>query len=151
MPVIGRRADLGNQLKPKKEKAMNALMRCFAVAALFVNLLPLAAAESMQTPAKPSQTTLEVLNPMGVIEPPATLGLSPRVSNLAGIKIALMHNNKPGASNLLDVLQDLLKKKYPDQSYARGYQTQPVQPPKDPEMYKKAAAECRAFIFAMGD
>ncbi len=88
---------------------------------------------------------------MGVIEPPPTLGLSPRVTDLAGKKIALMHNNKQGASNLLDALQELLQKKYPTATFVRGYQTQPVNPPKDPEMYKKAAAECQAFVFAMGD
>ena len=65
---------------------MNILMRCLPAAALLVNLLPAAA-------AKPSQVTLEVLNPMGVIEPPATLGLSPRVADLAGRKIALMQKH----------------------------------------------------------
>ena len=88
---------------------------------------------------------------MGVIEPAATIGLSPRISDLNGKKIALMHNNKPGASNLFDVLEGLLKEKYPGVTIARQYQTGPVQPPRDPEMYKKAAAECQAFVFAMGD
>ena len=123
---------------------MNILLRCLPIAALLVTLLPNAS-------AKPAQITLEVLNPMGVIESPQTFGLSPRVADLAGKKIALMHNNKPGASNLLDAVQELLKKRYPDASFSRGYQTQPVQPPKDPEMYKKAAAESNVFIFAMGD
>jgi hypothetical protein len=97
------------------------------------------------------EVTLDLLNPMGVIEPTATIGLSPRISDLNGKKIALMHNNKPGASNLFDVLEELLKEKYPGVTIARQYQTGPVQPPRDPEMYKKAAAECQAFVFAMGD
>ena len=97
------------------------------------------------------EVTLELLNPKGVIEPQATLGLAPRVADLAGKRIALMHNSKQGASNLLDALEGLLKKKYPTVTIARQYQTGPVQPPRDPEMYKKAAAECQAFIFAMGD
>ncbi len=130
---------------------MSRLPKYLGIAMLWMILLPIAFAKTGQTPAKPGQVTLEVLNPSGVIEPPATLGISPRLTDLAGKKIALMHNNKPGASNLLDVLQELLSKKYPTQSFARGYQTQPVQPPKDPDMYKKAAAECKAFIFAMGD
>jgi hypothetical protein len=95
--------------------------------------------------------TLEVLNPKGVIEPPTTLGLAPRVRGLEGKKIALIHNNKPGATNLYDALEELLKEKYPGVTITRQYQTGPVQPPKDPEMYKKAAAESQAFIFAMGD
>lgn len=130
---------------------MSRFMRYLPVAALLVNLLPVATAKTAQTPAKPDRITLEVLNPMGVIDPPATLGISPRVTDLAGKKIALMHNNKPGASNLLDALQELLSKKFPTGSFVRGYQTGPVQPPKDPDMYKKAAAECTAFIFAVGD
>jgi hypothetical protein len=128
-----------------KENTMNPLLlKCLPIAALLVSLLPAAAAQ-------PGSVTLEVLNPMGVIDPPKTFGLSPRVADLAGKKIALMHNNKPGASNLLDALQDLLKRKYPDATFPRGYQTNPVQPPKDPDMYKKAAAESDAFVFAMGD
>lgn len=97
------------------------------------------------------EVTLELLNPMGVIEPPATLGLSARVSDLDGKKIALMHNNKPGATNLYDALEKLFKEKYPNVTIIRQYQTDPVLPPKDPEIYKKAAAECQAFVFAMGD
>ena len=123
---------------------MNPLLKCLPIAALLTSLLPAASAQ-------PAKITLEALNPMGVIEPPPTLGLSPRVADLAGKRIALMHNNKPGASNLLDALQQLLKNKYPGASFSRGYQTNPVQPPKDPDMYKKAAAESDVFIFAMGD
>jgi hypothetical protein len=91
------------------------------------------------------------MNPMGVIEPPKTLGISPRVPDLAGKRIALMHNNKPGATNMLDALQKLLSKKYPTAQFIRGFETQPVMPPKDPDMYKKAAAACDTFIFAMAD
>ncbi len=130
---------------------MSRLMGSLPVAALLMSLIPSAGARTAQTPPKPGRISLEVLNPMGVIEPPATLGISRRVANLAGKKIALMHNNKPGASNLLDALQELLNKRYPTDSFVREYQTAPVQRPKDPDLYKKAAAECEAFIFAMGD
>ena len=97
------------------------------------------------------EATLDLLNPMGVIEPAATLGLSPRVTDLEGKKIALMHNNKPGATNLYTALEELLKKKYPTVTFARQYQMGAVLPPRDPDLYKKAAAECQAFVFAMGD
>jgi hypothetical protein len=95
--------------------------------------------------------TLELLNPKGVIEPPKTLGLAPRVTDLAGKRIALIQNNKPGATNLYDALEELLKNKYPNVTIVRQYQTGPVNPPRDPERYKKAAAESQAFVFAMGD
>ncbi len=130
---------------------MNSLLRWLLIAALLVSLLPGVAANATQASAKADRVTLELMNPMGVIEPPATLGISQRVPDLAGKRIALMHNNKPGASNLLDALEKLLSKKYPTARFVRGYETDPVMPPKDPNMYKKAAAACDTFIFAMGD
>jgi hypothetical protein len=130
---------------------MERLMRHLPLTALLMVLFPLSAVKSAQTPARPDRIVLEVMNPMGVIEPPATLGISKRVEDLNGKRIALMHNNKPGASNLLEALQKQLSKKYPTATFVRGYETNPVMPPKDPEMYKKAAAKCDAFIFAMGD
>ena len=125
---------------------MNRLIGLLSIAVLFAYAFPGAAAQ-----AKADSVTLEVMNPMGVIEPPATLGLSQRIGKLDGKKIALMHNNKPGASNLLDALEKILSKKFPAATFVRGYETEPVQPPKDPEMYRKAAAASDAFIFAMGD
>ncbi len=130
---------------------MKRLRKYLPVAVLLGSLLPLSAVKSAQTPAKPERITLELMNPMGVIEPPATLGISPRVGDLAGKRIALMHNNKPGASNLLDALQKLLSQRFPTASFVRGYETDPVMPPKNPDLYKKAAAQCDTFIFAMGD
>ena len=132
---------------------MKRLMKwsLYIVGIFLATLLAVASAKTVQAPAKQGSITLQVLNPMGVIEPPPTLGLSPRVTDLAGKKIALMHNNKQGASNLYDALQELLQKKYPTATLVRGYQTGPTNPPQDPEMYKKAAAECQAFVFAMGD
>ncbi len=128
---------------------MISLIRFLPVTVLLASLLP--TAKAAQTQGRPDAVTLEAMNPMGVIEPPATLGISERVPDLAGKKIALMHNNKPGAYNLLNALEKLLSLKYPTASFVRGYETQPVQRPKDPELYKKAAAECDTFIFAMGD
>ncbi len=46
-------------------------------------------------PAK-EKVTLELLNPMGVIEPEQNLALRPRLSDYSGKKIALVHNIKPG-------------------------------------------------------
>ncbi len=130
---------------------MKRIGKCLPVTVLLGSLLSLSAARSEQTPAKPERISLEVMNPMGVIQPPATLGISPRIVDLAGKRIALMHNNKPGASNLLNALEKLLSQRYPTASFVRGYETDPVMPPKDPDMYKKAAAKCDTFIFAMGD
>jgi hypothetical protein len=125
-----------------KERIMNKLMKCLPIAALLLSLLPAAAAQS-------GPVTLEVLNPMGVIEPPKTFGLSPRVADLAG-KDCLDALQQTGRIHLLDVLQELLQKRYPAQPSSRiSDQSGPAA--KDPDMYKKAAAESNAFIFAMGD
>jgi len=96
------------------------------------------------------EVTLEVLNPMGAIMPPETLGLAHRISDLAGKKIALMHNNKPGVTNLYVVLEELLKQEYPGITPAREYQAGSVTQERE-DMYQKVAAECDAFIFAIGD
>ncbi len=96
------------------------------------------------------EVTLEVLNPMGVIEPPKTLGLTPRIPDLVGKKIALLHNNKPGVTNLYAALEELLKQRYPSIIVLRGYQPGSVTEPREEE-FQKIAKECDAFIFAIGD
>lgn len=97
------------------------------------------------------EVTIDVLNPKGLIEKLEYLGLSPRLNDLADKKIAFMHNNKAGSKNLYTVLEELFLKTYPAMKIVHGYETGPINPPRDPEMYRKAAAECDAFIFAMGD
>jgi hypothetical protein len=61
----------------------------------------------------PATTTLELLNPRGVIQPPKTVGLAPRVTSLAGKTIGLYSIGKQGYAEFLDVLENLLKQKYP--------------------------------------
>jgi len=96
------------------------------------------------------EVSLELLNPMGVIEPPQTLGLTPRISDLAGKKIALLHNSKPGVTNLYAALEELLKQKYPGITISREYKPGSVTQPREEE-FQKIAKECDAFIFAIGD
>jgi hypothetical protein len=60
------------------------------------------------------EVTLEVLNPLGEIEPPPTLGINPRLPDLHGKTVALMDNWKTGGVFLQDRFEELLKKKYPD-------------------------------------
>jgi hypothetical protein len=56
---------------------------------------------------------LELLNPHGEIEPPLIFTPNPRVNDLAGKRIGLYSNGKPGMDNFYAVLEELLKKKYP--------------------------------------
>ena len=96
------------------------------------------------------EISLEVLNPMGVIEPPQTLGLAPRISDLAGKKVAMLHNGKPGVKNLYDVLEELLKQKYPSITLLREYPPGSLAAERAEE-FQQVAKECDAFIYAIGD
>ena len=60
-----------------------------------------------------AEVTLEVLNPLGEVVPPPTLGINPRVSDLNGKTVALMDNWKTGGVYLQDRFEELLKKKFP--------------------------------------
>ena len=95
------------------------------------------------------EISLEVLNPMGVIEPPKTLGLAPRISDLAGKKVGLIPNIKAGAENLFDVLEELLKQKYPDITVLR-YPARMLRQ-ELAEEFQQVAKECDAFVHAIGD
>lgn len=56
---------------------------------------------------------LELLNPRGVVEAKPTLSPTPRVTDLAGKRVGLYWNSKPGMDNFFTVFDELLKKRYP--------------------------------------
>ena len=56
---------------------------------------------------------LEALNPRGVVEAKSTLSPAPRLTDLAGKRVGLYHNGKPGLDNFFTVFEELLKNKYP--------------------------------------
>jgi hypothetical protein len=56
---------------------------------------------------------LELLNPRGVIESQPAFAPAPRVTGLAGKRVGLYWNNKPGLDNFYTVFEELLKEKYP--------------------------------------
>jgi hypothetical protein len=49
---------------------------------------------------------LEVLNPRGLIEAKKTFAPTPRVKDLAGKRVGLYWNNKPGMDNFFTVFED---------------------------------------------
>jgi hypothetical protein len=69
------------------------------------------AEKNVTTPREKVQ--LEVLNPRGLIEAKKTFALSPRVKDLAGKRVGLYSNTKPGMDNFYTVFEELLKKRYP--------------------------------------
>jgi hypothetical protein len=56
---------------------------------------------------------LEVLNPRGLVETKTANAPTPRLTDLAGKRVGLYHNGKPGLDNFFAVFEELLKKKYP--------------------------------------
>ena len=102
--------------------------------------------------AKPAneKVTLELLNPMGVIEPEPYLPLRPRLSDYSGKKIALVHNIKPGVPQLFDILEEMLKQKYPGITIQRGFNPG-IQAQAQEEHFQEIAKGCDAFVYAMGD
>ena len=120
------------------------------VPAVGATLLPDAfAAGTRETATTPRKVELELLNPMGVIDPPKTLGITPRVATLDGKKIALIHNNKPGAKTFLDAVEELLKAKYPAATFAR-FDTN-INLADKPEKYQAMADSCDTFVLGSGD
>jgi hypothetical protein len=61
----------------------------------------------------PEKLEIEALNPRGEIEPKSTLAPAPRVKDLAGKRVGLYSNGKPGMDNFYAALEELLKKRYP--------------------------------------
>jgi len=94
-----------------------------------------------------AQVTLEVLNPRGEIDPPKTLGISPRVSDLAGKTIGLYDNGKDGFAAFLDVTERLLKERYPTITIKRYRGAFDLGDP----IAETMAKEVDTFIYGSGD
>jgi hypothetical protein len=93
---------------------------------------------------------LKVLDPRGKIEPQKIYAPAPRVNDLAGKKIALIHNTKAGAETFLYAVEELLRNKYPTATFLRQYTTT-INLANEPAFYDEVAKECDAFIFGSGD
>jgi len=99
------------------------------------------------TPAAKAEVTLEVLNPRGELPPQETktLSLSPRVTDLAGKKIALVANYKEGAELFLTKIEEVLKQKYPTATIVRFRIDRYFQ------NFRDIAKQCDTFIHSTGD
>ena len=90
---------------------------------------------------------LELINPRGEIEPVKTHPLAARVTDLAGKRVGLYWNGKPGIDNFFAVLEELLKKRFPSitTTLLRGAM----------EITDKDAAawapQIDTFVYAVGD
>jgi hypothetical protein len=98
-----------------------------------------------------AHVTLEVMDPRGEIPPPPTIGINPRVPDLAGKKIVLVDNGKFGADNFLDVIAQILKQKYPSATIVM-YPKPSAQTITDlPKWYPTVKQQGDLFIFGVGD
>ncbi len=66
-----------------------------------------------RNPGAESTVTFEVMNPRGTAIRPPVVAPSPRVTDLAGKRIGIYWNEKEGADNLFDVLEEMLKERFP--------------------------------------
>jgi len=128
-----------------------AMMGAYTALGSEKSQVPPAAAKSA-----PGNATVQVLNPVGQIEPPPTLGLNPRLSDLNGKTIALMDNWKAGGVYLQDRFEQLLKKKYPDVKILRT--TKPEGREGGGRLifsadnwYPEVASKADAFIYTIAD
>lgn len=90
---------------------------------------------------------LELLNPLGEIEPPRTYSLAPRVGDLAGKRVGLYWNGKPGIDNFFAVIEENLKKRFSNvtTTLLRG-----AMEITDKDM-QTWASQIDTFIYAVGD
>lgn len=96
-------------------------------------------------------TQLEVMNPRGEIPPPATLGITRRVSELSAKKIVLIDNGKFGANNFLDVLAGMLKEKYPKVTIVMYPKPAAQTITNLPKWYPTVRQQGDLFVFGVGD
>ena len=94
-----------------------------------------------------NDVTLEVLNPRGEIALPPVSAPSARISDLAGKKIALYWNEKPGGIHFWNGIEKLLKEKLPGTAVLRYSGAFDL----GEEFAVKIAAETDAFFYGVGD
>lgn len=93
---------------------------------------------------------LVLLNPQGEIETKPVFAPAPRVSDLNGKRIALVHNQKAGASTFLDAIEGFLKVKYPDATFLRQFEAT-INLAKEPAFYDEVAGSADVFVLGSGD
>jgi hypothetical protein len=99
------------------------------------------------TSALSAQVTLEVVSPRAEIPPPPSiLHPSPRLSDLAGKRIGLLANIKPGAELFLTKIEELLRQKVPTATIVRLRMMKIT-----PEQAKDLASKFDTFIHSTGD
>jgi hypothetical protein len=119
-------------------RLLKLLVNCVFVAGVLVANAAVAA---------PPQITVEVLNPRGEISHPRYMAPNARITDLAGKKIGLYWNGKPGGNNVLDALEPMLKEKFPTATIVRLNGAHQIVD----SMAADFAKQIDAFLYVMGD
>ncbi len=91
------------------------------------------------------KVSLECLNPQGMLDYPAPVGLkNPRMQDLAGKKIGIIWDGKKGGDNYCAAVEELLQQKYPTAITFRLVWG-------DAAAAEKAKKEMDTFIYGVGD
>lgn len=93
---------------------------------------------------------VEVLSPRGEIVTAPVFGLSPRIEDFTGKKIALVDSRKAGADLFLDAVEELFSQRFPGIVIVRLKKPEGVIV-NTPKFYPEVAAACDAFVWATGD
>lgn len=92
-----------------------------------------------------TRVTLKVLNPRAVLQPEPAVGLfAPRPDNLDGKRIALI-SEKPDAVMFFDVMEELLKKKYPAATILR-FRSMELATPWGNDHHAEVAKQCDVWM-----
>jgi hypothetical protein len=96
--------------------------------------------------------TVELIlpSPRGEIGAKRFFAAAPRLGDLSGKRIALVHNKKAGADTFLDSVEKLLKERYSGITFLRQYTTE-INLAREPAFYDEVAGSSDAFIFGSGD
>lgn len=103
--------------------------------------------QSANTASDSPGVSLTVLNPRGEITLPPASAPSIRIADLAGKKIGLYWNEKPGGNHFWNGVEQLLKEKLPETDILRYSGAFDL----GDELAAKMAKEVDAFLYGVGD
>ena len=98
-----------------------------------------------------NEVTLEVLNPRGEVESTPQVSASPRLGSLAGKKIGIVTNGKPGGEMLLPYVQEEMMKRIPGIEFRKWLAPHQVSPAVKEPILKEVVAYADGVIALTGD
>ncbi len=93
------------------------------------------------------RVSLTVMNPRAEIATPPVQAPQPRISDLAGKKIGIYWNGKAGGNHFWNVIEQLLKQKFPKTTIVRYDGPYEV----SDKVAQEIASEIDAFFYGVGD